>query len=71
MDNYIYYKNILGQILAGQQPVLEAFISDSLTENGHPDPLINVTYDNLENMPISVAVQFLEDNWEYFSTFYK
>jgi hypothetical protein len=57
--------------LAGEQPAMEVVIADHLTDNGYPDPLVNVTYAELDFMPICVAAVFLEENWEFLKPFFK
>ena len=61
-----YYKNLLGQILQGQQEELKKFI-DLRFEDGYN--FEGQTCYSFESMRIHEAIAFLEDNYEYIENF--
>lgn len=61
-----YYKNILGQILQNEQPELKEMI-DLRFESGYK--IEEKMVYNLEDLTITEAVLFLEENWEYLQPF--
>lgn len=61
-----YYKNLLGQILQGEQEELKKFI-DLRFEDGYE--FEGQTIYSFESMRIHEAVAFLEDDYEYIENF--
>lgn len=59
-----YYRKILGQIIAGEQPKMKEFI-DMRFEDGYE--FEGKTVYSFESMRIHEALTFLEDEWEYIS----
>lgn len=57
-----YFKNILAQILQGEQPTIKEMI-DSRFEDGYE--FEGQTVYSFESLRIHEAVTFLEENWEY------
>ncbi len=61
-----YYRKILSQILAGDQPGMKEFI-DMRFEDGCE--FEGQTIYSFESLRIHEALIFLEDNWEYLKPF--
>jgi len=61
-----YYKNLLGQMLQGQQEELKKFI-DLRFEDGYE--FEGEMHYSFESMKIHEAIAFLEDDYEYIENF--
>ena len=62
-----YYETLLGQILAGEQQVLEDMIDLYFEEGCYCFEGIKVY--NFKSLRIYEAVEFLKDNYEYLKDF--
>lgn len=64
--NQYYYRNILAQILQGEQPAITEMIN-SRFEDGYE--FEGQTIYSFESLRIHEAVTFLEESWEYLQPF--